>query len=234
MSTDARSGPLAVSASVSTIWRFIVVIAGIPSRTPCGYSGAMRGIRGTGGLIGKSFSLIFWALALLIGGVVAAVSAAFDAAPVLTAIGGALALALVVQTVREVRKQKAAAVAERLRDEHVPSMSPTEYEQFAARQLERAGWAVKHCGRTGDQGADVIAELRGFKAVCQVKLYRSRCGNQAVQEAVGARKHYGAQIMVVVAPSGFTRSAVELAASNGVHLLHHTALVGLERAARIP
>ena len=42
------------------------------------------------------------------------------------------------------------------------------------------------------------------------------------------------QIAVVVAPCGFTASAQELAASNGVHLLHHSALSTLERAARIP
>jgi HJR/Mrr/RecB family endonuclease len=122
----------------------------------------------------------------------------------------------------------------RLRDEHVPSMSPREYEQFTARQLERAGWKVLHVGKTGDQGCDVLAELRGFKAVLQCKLYRKRAGNDAVQQAVAARRHYSAQIVAVVAPAGFTRSAVELAESNGVHLLHHTALAGLERAARIP
>lgn len=121
-----------------------------------------------------------------------------------------------------------------MRDEHVPSMSPTEYEQFNARLLERAGWRVRHCGHTGDQGCDVVAEIRGFKAVVQCKLYRSRVGNGAVQEAVAARRHYGAQIMVVVAPAGFTQSAQALAASNGVHLLHHSALHTLAGLARIP
>jgi HJR/Mrr/RecB family endonuclease len=55
-----------------------------------------------------------------------------------------------------------------------------------------------------------------------------------VQEAVGARLHYHAQIMVVVAPNGFTRSAVELARSNGVHLLHHSEIATLEARSRIP
>lgn len=134
---------------------------------------------------------------------------------------------------REREKQQAVLDA-RLRDEHVPSMSPREYEQFAARQLERAGWSVLHVGRQGDQGCDVLADLRGFKLVVQCKLYRGRCGNDAVQQVVGARRHYDAQVMAVVAPAGFTRSAEQLAASNGVHLLHHTELAGLERAARIP
>lgn len=110
-------------------------------------------------------------------------------------------------------------------------MSPTEYERFVARLLEQAGWSVKHVGRTGDQGCDVLAELRGFKAVVQVK--KCRAGNSAVQEVVAARQHYGAQILVVVA-LGFTPAARQLAASNGVHLMFHGELGGLERAARIP
>ena len=132
---------------------------------------------------------------------------------------------------RHERRKQQAILDARLLDEHVPSMSPTEYEQFTARQLERAGWTVRHIGRTGDQGCDVLAELRGFRAVVQCKL--ARAGNSAVQEVVGARRHYDAQVMAVVALS-FTEAARSLAASNGVHLLHHSALSTLERAARIP
>src|ERR1700739_2869723 len=62
----------------------------------------------------------------------------------------------------------------RMRDAHVPSMSPVEYEHFVARLLSQAGWNAMHCGQTGDQGCDVFAELRGFRAVCQVKHYRGR------------------------------------------------------------
>ena len=135
---------------------------------------------------------------------------------------------------KQERQKQQEVIDARLRDEHVPSMSPREYEQFTARQLERAGWKVLHVGRQGDQGCDVLAELRGFKAVCQCKLYRKRAGNDSVQQAVAARRHYGAQVVVVVAPNGFTTSAQELAASNGVHLMHHSRLAMLEAEARIP
>ena len=104
----------------------------------------------------------------------------------------------------------------------------------AARQLERAGWKVLHCGKNGDQGCDVLAELRGFRAVVQCKLYRKRCGDEAVQQVAGARRHYNAHVMAVVCPADFTAAAQQLAASNGVHLLHHSALATLEGAARSP
>jgi restriction system protein len=118
-------------------------------------------------------------------------------------------------------------------DAHVPSMSPLEYEQFVARELERAGWKVKHCGAAGDQGCDVLAYRDGFRLVVQCKLYRGRVGNAAVQEIVGARRHYRAHLMAVVAPAGFTPSALALARSNGVHLLHHAQIAGLAKAARV-
>ena len=134
----------------------------------------------------------------------------------------------------QAKKRRHAAMDERLRDEHVPSMSPREYEQFVARLLERAGWKVTHSGRVGDQGCDVVAELRGFRAVVQCKLLRKPCGNAAVQQVAASRAHYGAQVMAVVCPAGFTASAMILAASNGVHLMHHSSLPNLAQAARIP
>jgi restriction system protein len=109
-------------------------------------------------------------------------------------------------------------------------MSPLEYEQFVARQLKAAGWSVEHTGRTGDQGCDVLAELRGIRAVVQVT--KARAGNGKVQEVIGARHHYGAQIMVVVA-LGFTPAARQLAHSNGVHLMFHGELGKLACAAKV-
>ncbi len=135
---------------------------------------------------------------------------------------------------RKEQRQAYERLDARMRDEHVPSMSPTEYEKFVARELQKAGWSVTHCGAVGDQGCDVVAELRGFKAVIQAKLYRKPCGNQGVQQIVAARMHYNAQVMAVVCPAGFTASAQELALSNGVHLMDHGGLKNLAAIARIP
>lgn len=129
------------------------------------------------------------------------------------------------------RQRRLEVLDARLRDEYVPAMSPAQYEQFVGRRLEQAGWKVKPTGGVGDQGCDVLAEMRGFRCVIQCK--RARAGNSAVQEVVAARHHYDAQVMAVVA-MGFTEAARCLAASNGVHLLHHRELATLEKAARIP
>jgi len=112
-------------------------------------------------------------------------------------------------------------------------LSPIEYEQHCAAVLQNAGWQVKSTPRQ-DQGVDVVADLRGVRAVIQAKRWNKRVPNSAIQEVVAGKRHYGGQVAVVVAPSGYTRSACELAASNGVHLLHHSQLAGLEKIARIP
>ena len=182
------------------------------------------------GLIGRALSMLFMvALAII------ALLWHFIATQPLLALWTIPTATYVLYRIgRHEREKQLKALDERLRDEHVPDMSPLEYEQFASRLLERAGWSVRHCGQAGDQGCDVVAELRGFKLVVQCKLHRKPVGNSAVQAIVAAKRHYRAQIMAVVAPCGYTHSALALAVSNGVHLLHHSELAGINRLARIP
>lgn len=52
----------------------------------------------------------------------------------------------------------------------------------------------------------------------QAKCYASAVGNAAVQEAVAGKVFYGRGKAMVVTNSTFTKSAVELAAANGVIL----------------
>lgn len=101
------------------------------------------------------------------------------------------------------------------------ALSPTEYEQHCAARLYQAGWQVIHIGGTGDQGVDLLASHRGISVAIQCKRYRGIVGNGAVQEVAAGRIHHGAHFAVVVAPSGYTAHAADLAASTGVLLLHH-------------
>lgn len=102
-----------------------------------------------------------------------------------------------------------------------PSMSPTDYERYCARQLEKAGWDARTTKGSGDQGADIIADRNGRKAVFQCKLYSKPVGNSAVQEISAARNHEGADTAAVVSNAGYTPAARSLAATNHIHLLHH-------------
>ena len=96
----------------------------------------------------------------------------------------------------------------------------TAYEKHVARKMRWRLWLfVKHCGKSGDFGADVIA--RGFlfsKIVVQCKDYSKPVGVKAVQEAYAAKRFYRASRAAVAARGTFTKSAKLLAKRCGVEL----------------
>lgn len=101
------------------------------------------------------------------------------------------------------------------------TMSPIEYESFVADQLKAKGWSTQTTKGSGDQGVDVIADRNGIRAVIQCKLYSSAVGNAAVQQVIGGKAFYNAQIAIVISNSTYTPAAKQLAAVTGVKLLHH-------------
>ena len=102
-----------------------------------------------------------------------------------------------------------------------------EFELFCARELERTGWRVALTAATGDQGADLIAERGADRLVVQCKLLGRPVGNGAVQEVAAARSHRQGNRALVVSNQRFTASCTELAAANGVELIHWSELARL-------
>jgi restriction system protein len=103
-----------------------------------------------------------------------------------------------------------------------------EFEHFLSGQLEASGWSVRHTGRSGDQGADLVAEKSGVSVALQCKLHAQPVGNKAVQEALAAQRYYATDHAAVVSNAAFTKSAVQLARSADVLLLHPSDLDALE------
>ena len=92
------------------------------------------------------------------------------------------------------------------------------YEEECATRLMALGFRVKATPRTGDFGADLVAEKDSLTMVVQCKSGSRPVGISAVQEAIGARSHYQADACVVLAEHGFTNSAQQLAQSGHVLL----------------
>lgn len=108
-------------------------------------------------------------------------------------------------------------------DEAEDQKEPTdgyEFEHYVARLLKDHGWSVQHTGKSGDQGADLIAEKESRRYAIQCKFSTYPISNSAVQEAHAGRGFHRVQFAAVVTNSDFTRSARQLAASVGVDLLH--------------
>lgn len=101
------------------------------------------------------------------------------------------------------------------------TMSPTDYEHFCADRLKLSGWNPTVTQASGDQGADIVATRGGKTIVVQCKHYSKPVGNKAVQEVAAEMRHYNGDSGVVIATNGFTKSAEQLAASNGIMLLGH-------------
>lgn len=106
-------------------------------------------------------------------------------------------------------------------------MSPREYELYCAQIFQKWGWHAETTAQSGDQGVDVIAtytkpntNVVHFKIAVQCKLFAKPVGNKAVQEILAGSVLHSADLAAVVAPNGFTRSAVELAEAVNVVLLH--------------
>ncbi len=107
-------------------------------------------------------------------------------------------------------------------------MMPTEFERFCADQLQMAGWDARVTSATRDQGIDVLAEKAGYRIVIQCKLYSRPVGNKAVQEVTAAKGHERANFGIVVSNNRYTAAAEQLAATNGVFLLHYSDLSKLD------
>ena len=106
-------------------------------------------------------------------------------------------------------------------------MSPTEYERYCGDLLKAAGWEVRVCGGSGDQGVDLVAERDGLIVVLQCKMHSKSVGNSAVQEVYTGMKFHSAHRAVVVSSADFTPGARSAAQQTGVLLLHHSALADL-------
>lgn len=100
-------------------------------------------------------------------------------------------------------------------------VDPLQYEQACCTAFLKSGWSANLTPRSGDQGADIVISHGDLVGVVQCKLYSQPVGNAAVQEVIAAREYYKASLAVVVSNAAYTTSAMQLASSANVVLLHH-------------
>jgi len=99
-------------------------------------------------------------------------------------------------------------------------LTATNFEMLIYRLFEVMGYSVQHTGKTGDQGADLIANKGQERVLIQAKRYLDfSVGNDAVQQAVAAKNHYDCNKAIVVITSRFTPEAIELSKTNNVELV---------------
>jgi HJR/Mrr/RecB family endonuclease len=109
----------------------------------------------------------------------------------------------------------------------IDTMSGIEFEQRLAVLFRQLGYQVRSTAVTGDFGADLVVEGPRGVAVVQAKRYSARVGEDAIQQVVASKAHYGATHAIAVTNSSFTRHARMLATSNQVELWDRDHLVDL-------
>ena len=100
-------------------------------------------------------------------------------------------------------------------------MTGFEFEDFCAELLEKEGWKVEKTKSGADQGVDLIIKKKNKTFGIQCKKYSKPIGNKAVQEIKAGISHYNINKGIVLANNKFTKSAIELAKTNGIELVHY-------------
>ncbi len=136
------------------------------------------------------------------------------------------------ERLRQLEEDKARADWERYhrfrRIEEVDEMTGLQFEEFAARLFEKAGYLDVARTPINDQGADIICSSPdGRKVVVQAKRWHGKkVGNGGIQEVLAAMLYYAADRAVVITTSRFTESARALAAKdNRITLIDRRGLV---------
>lgn len=102
----------------------------------------------------------------------------------------------------------------------IDELTPFEFETWVAQILCVMGYHAYATKKSGDYGADVIAEMNGHKIAIQVKKYHQTVGIQAVQEIVSAVGYYDCEEgWVITSANQFTKSARNLADKHQIKLI---------------
>lgn len=108
----------------------------------------------------------------------------------------------------------------------IETLTPFEFESWVAHVLELLGYHADTTKKSGDYGADVIAEKAGIRIAIQVKKYQQAVGIQAVQEVISAVGYYHCQAgWVITSADSFTTAARNLAQIHHIRLITKNDLV---------
>ena len=103
----------------------------------------------------------------------------------------------------------------------IDNLNPYEYEIRVAAYLRSKGFVnVNTTPKSGDYGADVLAEINGKKTCVQCKMYNSNhlVGVKAVQEIYTAKDYYHCAYAFIFTTSDYTEQARKLAEQLNVKL----------------
>jgi restriction system protein len=133
-------------------------------------------------------------------------------------VGAIVGLFLAMVLAGEPRRRRDADMAA------IDAMTGTQFEDYVAARLRRAGWQVTFTSITGDYGVDLVGEKGGKSVAIQCKRHGHPVGVAAVQQVVSGARHHGCTKSIVVSNQEFTQAAKQLAVTHGCQLIGRKAL----------
>lgn len=106
----------------------------------------------------------------------------------------------------------------------IDTLSGVEFENFLQEFFEKMGYSVNLTKASHDYGADLLISKNGKHSIVQAKCYSKAVGIKAIQEIVGAKKHYQVDDAFVVTNNYFSKEAEILALENGVKLIDRSVI----------
>ena len=89
----------------------------------------------------------------------------------------------------------------------VDEMTGVRFEEYIIVLLEHRGYRVRHTGRSGDNGVDIIAEKEKQKHAVQVKRQKFPVSRRAVSDAVAGKALHNCTGAMVITNNMFTSGA---------------------------
>jgi restriction system protein len=114
----------------------------------------------------------------------------------------------------------------------IDNMSGVVFEKYLLEHFKHLGYSGHLTPSTADYGADLVLQKDGRRVVVQAKRWKNSVGVDAIQQVIGAIKHYDANKGMVVTNSTFTENAYELANSNGIELWDRKKLIEVMNKAK--
>src|ERR1700744_5774427 len=101
----------------------------------------------------------------------------------------------------------------------IDAMTGTEFEDYVAARLQRAGWRGKFTSASGDYGVDLIGDKERKSGGVQCKRLGKPVGVAAVQQVVAGARHHGCTRSIVISNQEFTGAAKQLAHTHNCQLI---------------
>jgi len=100
------------------------------------------------------------------------------------------------------------------------TLSPLEFEEYCVELFRSLGYEnITLTPYSGDQGIDILMEIKGKKYAVQCKRYTGIVGSPAIQTFIGAMEHAGASHGFFVTTSTFSIEAEKMASKHPIELV---------------